>query len=159
VAKLRAGEPAPDFERPWTGPGSFRLSDQRGRWVVLAFYPGDETSVCTRQLCEYRDNGESLEDLDAVIVGISPQGLDSHRSFIANHGLTIPLVADEDLGVADAYGIKLGPALRRAIFIVDPEGRVAHRDVKTLGLSFTDSDGIAAALRSALERAGAGNPA
>ncbi len=149
MAKLKVGDDAPDFEKPWTGEGDFKLSDQRGRWVVLAFYPGDETSTCTRQLCEYRDSSEKLDGLDAEIIGISPQGVDSHESFIANHGLKVPLVADEGLEVADAYGIKLGSVLRRAIFIVDPEGKLAHRDVKMVGLSFTDSDGIASALAEA----------
>lgn len=149
MAKLGVGDLAPDFEQPWTGEGDFKLSSRRGRWVVLAFYPGDESLVCTRQLCEYRDNSESLEALDAEIVGISPQGVDSHESFIANHGLSIPLVADQGAKVARTYGIMAGPRLRRAIFIVDPEGRIAHRDVKRLGLSFTDSDGIAEALAAA----------
>ncbi|HKJ36947.1 MAG TPA: peroxiredoxin [Solirubrobacterales bacterium] len=149
MAKLNTGDVAPDFEQPWTGEGSFKLSDRRGRWVVLAFYPGDETSVCTKQMCEYRDNSELLDGLDAEVVGISPQGVDSHESFIANHNLTIPLVADEDLEVSEAYGIKLGSALRRSVFIVDPEGKIAHRDVKLVGLSYTDSESIAAALAEA----------
>lgn len=155
MAKPDIGDPAPDFERPWTGEGTFRLADRRGSWVVLAFYPGDETHTCTRQLCEYRDNSDRLDSLDAEVVGISPQGLESHQAFIDNHGLRTSLVVDPDLEVADAYGIKLGPTLRRAIFIVDPEGRIAHRDVKTLGLSFTDSEGIAAALADAKARAAA----
>jgi peroxiredoxin Q/BCP len=149
MAKLSVGDGAPDFERPWTGEGDFRLSSRRGNWVVLAFYPGDESMICTRQLCEYRDNAERLERLDAEIVGISPQGVDSHASFVANHGLRIPLVADKGAEIARSYGIMAGPRLRRAIFIVDPEGRIAHRDVKRLGLSFTDSDGIAEALAAA----------
>lgn len=149
MAKPGVGDLAPDFEQPWTGEGDFKLSSRRGRWVVLAFYPGDESLVCTRQLCEYRDNSESLEALDAEIVGISPQGVDSHESFIAKHGLSIPLVADKGAKVARAYGIMAGPRLRRAIFIVDPEGRIAHSDVKRLGLTFTDSEGIAEALAAA----------
>lgn len=149
MAKLKVGDPAPDFEKPWTGEGDFKLSEHRGRWVVLAFYPADETSTCTRQMCEYRDNSERLDGLDAEVIGISPQDLDSHERFIANHNLNIPLVADSGLEVADAYGIKLASALRRAIFIVDPEGRIAHRDVKLLGLGYTDSEGIAEALEAA----------
>ncbi len=149
MAKLNVGDPAPDFEKPWTGEGDFRLSDQRGKWLVLAFYPGDETTTCTKQLCNYRDNGEKLDALDAEVVGVSPQDVDSHESFIAHHDLNVPLVADVGLEVADAYGIKLGSALRRAIFIVDPDGRIAHREVKLLGLSYTDADGIAGALAEA----------
>lgn len=149
MAKLKVGEEAPDFEKPWTGEGDFRLSDHRGRWVVLAFYPGDATPVCTKQFCSYRDRGEQIEGLDAEVVGISPQGVSSHEKFIADNDLNVPLVADEDLEVAAAYGIKLGTALRRAVFIVDPEGRIAFRDVKLLGLSYTDGDEIAAALDEA----------
>lgn len=150
MAKLKVGETAPDFEQPWTGEGEFKLSDHRGKWIVLAFYPGDETSVCTKQMCEYRDNSEKLDGLDAEIIGVSPQGVESHQSFIANHQLEIPLIADEELEVSDAYGIKLGGSnLRRAIFIVDPDGKIAHRDVKLVGLSYTDSDGIAKALSEA----------
>jgi peroxiredoxin Q/BCP len=155
MAKLKVGDTAPDFTAPWTGEGDFKLSDFRGQWVVLAFYPGDETAVCTKQFCEYRDNKQRIEGLDAEMVGISPQGVDSHEGFISNHDLSLPLVADEKLEVADAYGIKMGPSLRRSIFIVDPEGKVAWRDVKLLGLSYTDSAGIQAALDEAKAAAGA----
>ena len=149
MAKLKLGHEAPDFEKPWTGDGDFRLSDRRGRWVVLAFYPGDATAVCTKQFCSYRDRGEQIEALDAEVVGISPQGIASHEKFIADNDLNVPLIADEGLEVAEAYGIKLGTALRRAVFIVDPEGRIAFRDVKLLGLSYTDGDEISKALAEA----------
>ncbi len=155
MAKLKVGDVAPDFEKPWTGEGEFKLSDHQGKWVILAFYPGDETSVCTRQMCEYRDNKETFEGLDAEVIGISPQAVESHESFMANHNLTIPLIADEGLEVADAYGIKLASALRRAVFIVDPEGKIAHRDVKMLGLNYTDSSEIAEALSDARARVAA----
>ena len=154
MAKPKVGDQAPDFTQPWTGEGDFTLSAFRGKWVVLAFYPGDETAVCTKQFCEYRDNKQRIEGLDAEMVGISPQGIDSHEGFITNHDLSLPLVADEKLEVADAYGIKMGPSLRRAIFIVDPDGKIAHRDVKLLGLSYTDSAGIQAALADAKAAAG-----
>jgi len=155
MAKLKVGDAAPDFTAPWTGEGDFTLSDFRGKWVVLAFYPGDETAVCTKQFCEYRDNKQRIEGLDAEMVGISPQGVESHEGFISNHDLSLPLVADEKLEAADAYGIKMGPSLRRAIFIVDPDGKIAWRDVKLLGLSYTDSAGIKAALDEAKAGAGA----
>jgi len=154
MGKVKVGDAAPDFTKPWTGEGDFTLSDYKGKWVVLAFYPGDETAVCTKQFCEYRDNKQRIEGLDAEMVGISPQGVDSHEGFITNHDLSLPLVADEELDVADAYGIKMGPSLRRAIFIVDPDGKIAHRDVKLLGLSYTDSAGIQAALADAKAAAG-----
>ncbi len=149
MAKPKVGDKAPDFTKPWTGEGEFTLSALRGKWVVLAFYPGDETSVCTKQFCEYRDNKQRIEGLDAEMVGICPQSVSSHESFITNHDLSLPLVADEGLEVAEAYGIKLGPSLRRSVFIVDPGGRIAYRDTKLLGLSFTDSAAIKAALEQA----------
>ena len=149
MAKLRVGDEAPDFTKPWTGEGDYTLSERRGRWVVLAFYPGDATAVCTKQFCSYRDRGEQIEGLDAEVVGISPQGIESHEKFIADNDLNVPLIADEGLEVAEAYGIKLGTALRRAVFIVDPEGRIRHRDVKLLGLSYTDADEISKALADA----------
>src|SRR5919199_6304171 len=96
------GDPAPDFELEGTD-GPFRLSDHRGQRVVLLFYPGDNTPVCTRQLCSYRDHAEEVDDLDAVIVGISSQDLDSHAAFVAQHGLNVPLLADTDGSVAKLY--------------------------------------------------------
>ena len=124
MAKLAVGDTAPDFDLPWTGEGDFKLSDHRGRWVVLAFYPGDFTAVCTKQFCNYRDGREEIEGLDAEVVGISPQDLESHVKFTDEHGLTVPLAADVDKDVAGDYGV-LGPGgfVRRAIFIVDPRER------------------------------------
>jgi thioredoxin-dependent peroxiredoxin len=143
------GEQAPDFELPWTGGGVFRLSAQRGRWVILAFYPGDFAAVCTKQFCSYRDGREEIAGLDAVVVGISPQDIESHERFIAEHDLTVPLAADVDLEVATAYGAKAAGFVRRAIFIVDPEGRIRHRDVKLLGLGYAGTDELARALAAA----------
>ena len=99
----QVGEPAPDFELPGTD-GPFRLSDHRGERVVLLFYPGDNTMVCTKQFCSYRDRAEDFSALDATVVGISSQDLDSHRGFIAKNSLTVPLLADVDGGVARCYG-------------------------------------------------------
>jgi peroxiredoxin Q/BCP len=155
MAKLDVGDTAPGFTKPWTGEGDFSLSDYRGRWVVLAFYPGDETTVCTKQFCEYRDNRRRIDGLDAEMVGISPQGVASHEGFIENHDLNVPLVADEGLEVAGAYGVKVGPSLRRAVFIVDPDGRIAFKDVKLLGLGYTDSAAIEEALAEAKAAASA----
>src|ERR1700689_2973089 len=99
----RVGEQAPDFELSGTD-GSFRLSDHRGERVVLLFYPGDDTPVCTRQFCSHRDRSDSLAQLDATLVGISAQDVDSHDRFTAKHGLTVPLLADPDQAVAKAFG-------------------------------------------------------
>src|SRR3954452_5378305 len=105
------GAAAPDFELQGTD-GPFRLSDQRGRRVVLLFYPGDETMVCTKQFCSYRDNSAEMDSLDAVVVGISSQSLDSHAKFTEHHGLNVPLLADEDSAVAKQFGARV-PAIGR----------------------------------------------
>jgi peroxiredoxin Q/BCP len=157
MAKVDVGTAAPDFELPWTGEGDFKLSDHRGRWVVLAFYPGDFTAVCTKQFCNYRDARDEVEGLDAEIVGISPQDVASHEKFTDEHGLTVPLAADVDMSVADAYGAR-GPGgkfVRRSIFIVDPAGTIRFRKVALLGLGYEDVGD----LRDALAEARAAAPA
>lgn len=136
------GDTAPDFELEGTD-GAFRLSAHRGQPVVLLFYPGDETPVCTKQFCSYRDRGEELSALDAVVVGISAQDVDSHQAFTEHHGLTVPLLADTERDVARLYGVS-APVMgtRRAVVVVDAEGRIAHRKVHVLGLSFATVDEI-----------------
>jgi peroxiredoxin Q/BCP len=148
MAKARGGDIAPDFTLPWTGEGEFSLAERRGRWVILAFYPGDFTPTCTKQFCNYRDGREQIDDLDAEVVGISPQDVGSHERFIAEHGLTVPLAADVDKSVAKAYGV-VGPGgafVRRAIFVIDPEGVIRYRKVALVGLGFEDADDLHAAL-------------
>jgi thioredoxin-dependent peroxiredoxin len=134
--KPQLGEPAPDFELDGTG-GSFRLSDHRGERVILLFYPGDNTAVCTKQFCSYRDNAEAFGALDATVVGISSQSVDSHQGFTAKHGLNVPLLADEGGAVAKQYGAHT-PVVgtKRAVIIVDEDGVVRHRHDHLLGLDF-----------------------
>jgi peroxiredoxin Q/BCP len=128
--------------------------------VVLLFYPGDETPVCTKQFCSYRDNADEMAELDATIVGISPQDLASHRSFIEHHGLTVPLLADTDVTVSKAYGVtrpwkagrhwvpKLGTGTSRAAFVIDEEGIVQHRHDDLLDATFLHVDELREALRT-----------
>jgi peroxiredoxin Q/BCP len=140
------GEQAPDFELEGTD-GTFRLADHRGERIVLLFYPGDETPVCTRQFCSYRDRADELGELDATVVGISAQSVASHERFRDHHGLTVPLLADPDRAVARAYGVSMpGVGTRRAVFIVDEQGIVRYRHVHALGLSFQTVDDLRAAL-------------
>lgn len=142
----QVGEPAPDFELAGTA-GPFKLSDHRGSRVVLLFYPGDDTPVCTKQFCSYRDRSDTMSELDAVVVGISHQDVDSHAAFTARHGLTVPLLADVDKRVARLYGVA-APVLgtRRAALVIDEQGVVRHRHVHALGLDFQDTDDLQAAL-------------
>lgn len=151
----RVGDIAPDFELDGTE-GPFTLSEHRGRRVVLLFYPGDETPVCTRQFCSYRDRSDEMSALDAVVVGISGQDVESHRDFTTHHGLTVPLLADPDKAVARAYGVTR-PVLgtQRATFIVDEAGTVAWCKVHALGLDYVDVDELKATL-AALSPATAG---
>jgi thioredoxin-dependent peroxiredoxin len=142
VARLNVGDPAPDFELPGTGDRTYRLSDYRGRKVVLAFYPGDFTAVCTKQFCSYRDQSDKLDELGAEVLGISPQSVDSHERFTEEKRLNVPLLADEDKAVARAYGVLAGPMVRRAIFIVDEEGVVRHRKVTLAGLTYESADDL-----------------
>ena len=144
------GDIAPDFTLPGTEPDvaarDFTLSAQRGHPVVLAFYPGDETPVCTRQLCSYQHDLDALRDLDATLWGISSQSLDSHRKFQEHRGLTFPLLADVDNTVFATYG--LGSLLnRRAVFVIDAEGRIAWSHVSTTGLTYQKTEKIADVLR------------
>jgi thioredoxin-dependent peroxiredoxin len=143
-----AGDPAPDFELDGTD-GRFRLADHRGERVVLLFYPGDNTPVCTRQFCSYRDSAEAFDTLDATVVGISSQSVDSHESFTAEHGLNVPLLADENGSVAKAYGVHTRViGTKRAAFIVDEEGTVRHRHDHLFGLDFLTVDDLRDALES-----------
>ncbi len=151
----RAGEPAPDFELDGTD-GSFRLSDHRGERVVLLFYPGDNTAVCTKQFCSYRDNAEAFGALDATVVGISSQGVESHLGFSEKHGLNVPLLADEDGAVARSYGAHAVVGTKRAVIIVDEDGIVRHRHDHLLGLDFQTVGDLREALDS-LPRAAVGD--
>jgi thioredoxin-dependent peroxiredoxin len=146
MAKAREGDPAPDFELPGTGGRTYRLADYRGGKLVLAFYPGDFTPVCTKQFCSYRDEGDRLDAIAAAVLGISPQSVDSHERFAQEKSLNVPLLADEDKRVAKAYGIVAGPMVRRATFVIDEEGIVRHRKVTMAGLSFDSVAEIEAAV-------------
>jgi thioredoxin-dependent peroxiredoxin len=151
----RVGDPAPDFELDGTD-GRFRLSEQRGGRVVLLFYPGDETPVCTKQFCSYRDRADDMSALDAVVVGISGQDVASHLDFTTHHGLTVPLLADPDKAVAKLYGVA-APIVgtRRAVFVIDEQGIVRFKHVHMLGLDYLDAD----QLRDAVAQAGAASAA
>lgn len=126
--KLSSGEPAPDFTLP-TEDGSVSLSELRGEWVVLYFYPKDFTGGCTEEACDFRD-AVAAGDLDATVLGVSPDDVDTHQRFRAEHGLNFPLLADTDNAVAKAYGAygnkgAFGEGVKRSTFIIDPEGVIA----------------------------------
>jgi thioredoxin-dependent peroxiredoxin len=144
------GSTAPDFTLPGVVDrerAHYTLSEQRGHPVVLAFYPGDETAVCTKQLCSYQHELSSLTDLDATLWGISSQGISSHEKFQANRGLGFPLLADQQNEVFAKYGLGLGLTRRRAVFVIDADGRIAWSHVAKLGLTYQNAETIAGVLR------------
>ncbi|QRN79383.1 MAG: peroxiredoxin [Nocardiopsis sp. BM-2018] len=146
---LGIGDEAPDFELSGTSDRTYSLREFRGRPVVLVFYPGDDTPVCTKQLNSYNDDLDQFEQLDAQVLGISAQDVSSHDRFADKHGFGFPLLADPDKTVAAAYGT-LGPLgfPRRSVFIVDGEGivRYAHRAIA--GLTYRPVSELIGELRS-----------
>lgn len=129
---LEEGAWAPDFELMNESGESVRLAGLRGRRVVLFFYPKDDTSGCTQEACEFRDRLLGFESLDAVVLGVSPDGAASHRRFRAKYDLNFPLLVDSDHAVAEAYGAwgrkklygREYEGILRSTFVIDPEGRI-----------------------------------
>ncbi len=144
------GQPAPSFSLPGTGGRTYSLDEYRGKPVVLVFYPGDNTPVCTKQLNTYTEDIAEFEQVGAQVLAISPQSVESHEAFASKHGFRFPLLADTDKKVAEAYGI-LGPLgfYRRSVFVVDGDGiiRFAHRAIA--GLTFRPTEELVAAVRAA----------
>jgi peroxiredoxin Q/BCP len=138
------GQAAPDFTLPGVTladgqavRGEYALSAARGAPLVLAFYPGDDTAVCTRQLCSYTADLADFAGVGATVWGISPQDVDSHEAFARKRDLGFPLLADVGLAVSREYGIGLGSGgLRRSVFIVDAAGLVRWKHVTLVGLTF-----------------------
>jgi peroxiredoxin Q/BCP len=141
----QVGEQAPDFELAGTD-GQFRLSDHRGERVVLLFYPGDNTMVCTKQFCSYRDRAQDFANLGATVVGISSQDLESHKGFTDKNSLTVALLADVDSAVARSYGAHSRLGTKRAVIVIDEQGVVRHRHDHLLGLDYQTVDDLKAAL-------------
>lgn len=142
MATLQKGDSAPDFDLPSTD-GRQRLADHRGRWLVLYFYPRDHTPGCTTEACDFRDR---LPGLDADVVGVSPDPVDSHLDFQQAYGLPFPLASDEDHAVAEAYGAwgeksrygKTVTGILRSTFVIDPDGKVAEAMVNVRAKGHAD---------------------
>src|SRR5262249_52951924 len=124
------GSIAPDFALQEGDGATWRLSDQRGREVVLLFYPGDETPVCTRQMCSVRDRWEDYRATGAEVVGISTNTVESHKAFAEHHDLPLRLLADVDRQVADLYGANsmIPGKVARSVFVIDAQGLIRYRD-------------------------------
>ncbi|MDH5588499.1 MAG: thioredoxin-dependent thiol peroxidase [Gemmatimonadota bacterium] len=140
---VEKGSSAPDFTLPTDGGEDVTLSGLRGRKVVLYFYPKDDTSGCTVQACDFRDSLPRFQGIDAVILGVSPDSVDSHRRFREKFGLNFPLLADEEKTVCELYGVWKEKSMygrnymgvERSTFLIDENGTVleAWRDVKAEG--------------------------
>ena len=145
------GQPAPEFTLPGVA-GEVRrdysLSEFRGRKVVLAFYPGDFTPGCTKQMCQYRDQFSEFEGVDAVLLGISPQDVDSHERWATKRNFHFPLLADTDKQVIEQYGVRGGKLIpvKRSVFVVGPDSVVRFVDRKAIGATFVSADKLAPVL-------------
>ena len=150
MPKLTAGDRAPDFSLAGTGGKTYSLSDYRGQPVVLVFYPGDNTPVCTRQLQAYTEDWEQFEGLNAVVLALSPQDVESHEGFACKHGFKFPLLADTEKKVGEAYSI-LGPLgfYRRSIYVIDGEGIIRYVHRSATGLTYRSTDELVDAVKAA----------
>lgn len=142
---------APDFTLKDGDGNDWRLADQRGKTVVLLFYPGDETPVCTRQLCSVRDRWEDYAATGAEVVGISTDSVESHRKFSEHYSLPLRLLSDPDLKVAEMFGAKswLPGRSARAVVVIDAEGRVRHNKAQSLSLFRPKDDEVLEAISAA----------
>jgi len=142
MAELREGMKAPDFSLPG-GDGEVSLKDFRGKKVVLYFYPRDNTSGCTKEACSFEDNLARVKRQNAVVIGVSPDPVDSHQRFAEKFGLSFPVVSDEKKELAKKYGVwkqktfmgRKYLGVVRSTFVIDETGRIAHifRNVKVDG--------------------------
>jgi thioredoxin-dependent peroxiredoxin len=131
---IQTGDAAPNFSLPDDSGGTFTLSEHAGKRLLLVFYPGDDTPVCTRQLCEYRDGIEQFEGLGVEVVGISGDDAASHRKFREKHRLPFILLSDSDLAVAERYGCRGMLGMKRAVFLVDEGGILRYAHVEAVAM-------------------------
>lgn len=158
--QVAVGAAAPEFELPDQDNQLHSLEDYRDQWVVLYFYPKDETPGCTTEACEFRDNIFAFKRLNAQILGVSLDDVESHARFAENHGLPFPLLADTEGSAADAYGVKTKmfgmTVAKRQTFLIAPDGTIAKHyekvkpaehsaqvleDLKALGATESAPDG------------------
>lgn len=148
------GSMAPDFELPDGDGRNWKLSDHRGKVVVLLFYPGDETPICTKQLCSVRDRWKDYSATGAEVVGISTDSVESHQKFAEHHQLPLRLLSDSDQVVASLYGARslIPGRVARSVFVIDGEGKISYRDVRPIGLFRPKDDDVLSAIAQAKSR-------
>ena len=147
----KVGAAAPDFTLKDGNGDEWRLSAKRGKVVVLLFYPGDETPICTRQMCSVRDRWEDYSATGAVVVGISTDSVESHQKFAEHHELPLRLLSDASAEVANLYGARslIPGKVARSVFVIDANGVVRYRDVRPLGLFRPKDDEVIKAIGEA----------
>jgi peroxiredoxin Q/BCP len=144
---MRPGEPAKEFTLKDADGNDWRLSDHRGRAVVLIFYPADNSPVCTAQMCSVRDHWSEYQATGAEVVGISTDSVESHKGFAEKNELPLKLLADTDRKVSEMYGMKswLPGRSARGVVVIDREGRIAYHKVEPISLFRpADADVLAA---------------
>lgn len=148
---MKIGDAAPDFTLKDGEGKTWNLAKQRGKTVVLLFYPGDDTPICVRQLCSVRDNWEEYRKTGAEVVGISTDSVQSHKKFAGKYDLPLALLADEDGAVIEKYDMKswLPKRAARGVVVVDKTGVVRHHQVQPLSLFRPKDDEVLAAIFSA----------
>lgn len=146
---MKVGDTAPNFSLKDGHGEEWNLSEQRGKTVVLLFYPGDNTPVCTKQLCSVRDNWEQYQATGAEVVGISTDSVKSHKDFGDKYNLTLRLLADEKGEVNKLYEATswLPGRSARAVVVIDKTGRVAYHKVQSLSLFRPKDDEILEAIK------------
>jgi peroxiredoxin Q/BCP len=147
----KVGAPAPDFTLKDGNGDEWRLSANRGKVVVLLFYPGDETPICTRQMCSVRDRWEDYSGTGAEVVGISTDSVESHQKFAEHHELPLRLLSDPSAEVANRYGARslIPGKVARSVFVIDANGIIRYRDVRPLGLFRPKDDEVIKAISAA----------
>lgn len=144
---IQNGDRAPDFELPDQDDALFRLSDHLGKRLLLVFYPGDDTPVCTAQLCDYRDGLDAFAGLEVDVIGISPDDPASHRAFRDKHDLPFTLLSDTNLEVARKYDCKALIGMKRGVFLLDENHRVRYRHVESVAVFRRRRDELIEAIR------------
>lgn len=148
---MEIGKEAPDFTLNDGEGNGWTLSDQKGKTVVLLFYPGDNTPVCTAQLCSVRDHWSQYQATGAEVVGVSTDTVESHKGFAEKHSLPLRLLSDPDGKISAHYGMKswLPGRSARGVVVIDKEGKIAYSKVQPLSIFRPKDDDVLAAISRA----------
>jgi peroxiredoxin len=151
IMKANIGDEAPDFSLPDAEGNEWKLSEHRGKLVVLLFYPGDNTPVCTAQMCSVRDHWTEYQATGAEVVGISTDSAESHRGFAARHRLPLRLLSDADGKVSRLYGMTswIPGRSARGVVVIDKAGKIAYKKAQPISLLRPADEDVLAAIRAA----------